>query len=312
MRTGILVALVLTASFRPARAGEPATAPVPAEAGTPGPPPWHLDLTLGDVGLGLGHSPRIIGVRLNYRDEVPYVVYGVNATVWSPPKDATSGTVNGLLLGLPVAVAQDLRGLALGFGVGAEGDVSGLGLGLVGLGAGGRLRGIHVGGIGLGCGGGLDGLGIGFVGAGAGGPVRGILVGGLGAGAGGDVTGILVGGIGAGAGGRIRGLAVGGVGVGSGDGIDGIALALGGVGAPTLRGLGVALAVGGKDLTGIFLAPAYLHVVPEGTLRGISVSAWNRVLGEQRGVAIGIFTTPPASRACRSGSSTSPATTPTA
>jgi len=37
------------------------------------------------------------------------------------------------------------------------------------------------------------------------------------------------------------------------------------------------------------VAPAYFHLAAGGRLEGVSVSAFNRVLGEQRGVAIGLL-----------------------
>ncbi len=45
-------------------------------------------------------------------------------------------------------------------------------------------------------------------------------------------------------------------------------------------------------LAGVYLlvlAPAHLYVREGGRLTGVSVSAFNRVLGEQHGLAIGIF-----------------------
>jgi hypothetical protein len=285
MRARLALSLLLLALGGPALAGDAATVPAQPPAAAR---PWHLELTIRDVGLGLGDSPRIIGVRLNYRDRAPYRVYGLAATIWSPREHPSPGAVDGVLLGLPVAVAGDVRGLGLGIGVGAERSFDGLGLGLLGVGAGGRLRGIHLSAVGVGAGGALDGLGFGLVGVGAGDRIRGIAIGGLGAGAGGDVTGVVLGGLGAGAGGRIRGLAVGGLGVGSGKAIEGIALSIGGVGAPSVRGLAVALGVGGRDVKGIAIAPAYLYVERGGALTGVAVSAFNRVLGEQRGLTIGI------------------------
>ena len=59
--------------------------------------------------------------------------------------------------------------------------------------------------------------------------------------------------------------------------------------APRIQGLAVGLAVGGKEVQGVVVAPAYFHLAAGGRLEGVSVSAFNRVLGEQRGVAIGLL-----------------------
>lgn len=292
-----LVSLVFAASTA---LSDPAAAPPPTPAAEAAPTeaPWSLDLTLHDFGIGVGNTRHVDGLRLNYRDRAPYVVHGLSVTMWTPAPPAKMrghaedglGDVTGLLLGLPLGSAGRLQGIGVGLaGVGTGGDFDGLGAGLVGVGAGGRLRGIFLSGVGVGAGEGATGALVSLVGVGAGGDVNGLLLAGVGAGAGGDVNGILVAGLGAGAGGRLRGLSFALLGLGAGEGIDGIALAGLGVGAPELRGVAAALAVGGVDLTGLFVAPAYLHVEPEGRMTGISVSAYNHIQGEQRGLAIGIF-----------------------
>ncbi|MFO0585543.1 MAG: hypothetical protein U0229_24945 [Anaeromyxobacter sp.] len=290
-----LVLAALTGQATPEPDAPPAAAPAASAPAAVEPVPWSLDLTFHDVGLGIGNTRHVDGLRLNYRDAAPYVVHGVSVTVWTPypghgEHAEDGGSVTGLALGLPLAGAGALRGIGVGvLGVGAAGDFDGLGFGLLGVGAGGRLRGIFVSPVGVGAGGGATGAVIGLVGAGTGGDVNGILAGGLGAGTGGDVNGLLLGGLGAGAGGSVRGIGVALLGLGAGGGLDGIAVAGLGLGAPRIRGIAAALAVGGVDLTGIFLAPAYLHVEPQGRMTGVSVSAFNRILGEQRGVAIGLF-----------------------
>jgi hypothetical protein len=40
---------------------------------------------------------------------------------------------------------------------------------------------------------------------------------------------------------------------------------------------------------GLALAPAYFYIPEDGRLSGVSISAFNRILGEQRGFVIGIF-----------------------
>src|SRR5574337_57007 len=61
---------------------------------------WHLDLAVDHTGLGIGNSPEINGVRLNYRDAGTVTVRGLNATVWFPYRDVHS-TVTGIALGVP-------------------------------------------------------------------------------------------------------------------------------------------------------------------------------------------------------------------
>ena len=61
-----------------------------------------------------------------------------------------------------------------------------------------------------------------------------------------------------------------------------------GVGAPRIQGLTLSLSAGGREVQGAVIAPAYFHLAEEGRFTGFAVSAFNRVLGEQRGLVIGI------------------------
>jgi len=47
-------------------------------------PGQGIDLTVDHVGLAIGDVPRVIGLRLNYRDRRLERVDGVNVTIWSP------------------------------------------------------------------------------------------------------------------------------------------------------------------------------------------------------------------------------------
>ncbi len=58
-----------------------------------------LDLTLNGVGLSIGDSEQVIGLRLNYRDGAMQKVTGINATIWMPYKNR-GGDVHGLAWGL--------------------------------------------------------------------------------------------------------------------------------------------------------------------------------------------------------------------
>src|SRR5438874_1315535 len=208
-----LLALLVAASLA-ARAETPEPREVlPAhEAPPPEDQPWSLDLTVHDVGIGIGNSKHIDGLRLNFRDVAPFTVHGINVTVWTPAeheKGSFSGDVTGLALGLPATGAGTLRGVGLGFGVAVEKT--------------------------------LDGVGIG------------------------------------------------GLGIGAGGGIEGVAVAGLGVGSPRIRGLVAALAAGGQDVEGVAIAPAYFYINESGRFTGVSLSAFNRIEGEQYGLVIGII-----------------------
>ena len=272
-------------------------------------------------GIAFGNVPRVTGVRVNFRDDGLERVDGVNITVWMPHHEP-SGLVNGVALGIPVTGAGEIRGIAIGVaGVGASDDITGLGVGGIGIGTGGRLNGIMVGGIGAGSGGGVRGLTVGGIGVGSGGEIEGIaiggigvgsgadtrgaLIGGIGVGSGGDVEGVAIGGVGVGAGGGIRGLTFGGLGVGTGGGAEGITIAgigIGsggelrglsiaglGIGSSEISGLAIAAAIGGEDLRGVFIAPAYLRIPRSGEIHGVSASALNHVEGTQYGLSIGVI-----------------------
>src|SRR5687767_10676569 len=59
-----------------------------------------LDLMVGDVGLSIGDSRRVKGIRLNFRDTRLDRVDGLNATIWHPDEGG-AGDIYGIALGLP-------------------------------------------------------------------------------------------------------------------------------------------------------------------------------------------------------------------
>jgi hypothetical protein len=234
------------------------------------------------------------------------------------PLAAGSGSIHGIGIGIfGVGARRNLYGInAGGLGVGAGGNVKGINVGGLGVGAGGTLWGINVGGLGVGSGGKLIGLNVGGLGVGAGGSVSGINVGGLGVGAGGTLSGINVGGLGigaggslsginiaalgAGAGGKVSGITVAGIGIGAGESVNGLTLAGIGVGSPTVRGIVISPAAGGNNVSGLMIVPAYFrlgdrnntddgHEGPAATIKGVSISAFNHIMGSFNGVSIGIF-----------------------
>jgi len=232
---------------------------------------------------------------------------------------------NGINIGLiGVGAKKDIKGINLGLlGTGAGRNAIGVNFGVLGTGAGENLVGLNLGGLGVGAGENMSGINLGGLGAGAGGDVRGITAGllgagagesmigvnfgGLGLGAGETLGGINVGGLGVGAGENLWGLNVGGLGVGAGKSVTGInlsVLAVGagehlkgisiaglGTGAPKITGLQISLISGGEYVTGITFAPAYFRIEDEdgSYMKGLSISAFNHIMGDQFGVAIGIF-----------------------
>lgn len=284
-------------------------------------PAQSLDLMVDDVGISIGDSRRVTGIRLNYRDRRMEKVVGVNVTLWTP-YETNRGIVRGLALGLPATGAsridgvaagifglgalQSIHGLALGgIGLGAGTDIEGIAIGGIGLGVGQDVRGLAIGGIGMGVGQNMHGLAVGGIGVGVGGSAKGILVGGIGAGVGGDMIGLSIAGIGIGAGGSVTGLTVTGIGMGAGGDVTGVQLAgvgIGaggtlrwvsvagiGIGAPRIEGLAIASAVGAEQVRGVVIAPFYFKIANNGRVNGVNISAFNNVRGTQQGLAIGIF-----------------------
>jgi hypothetical protein len=109
-------------------------------------------------GIGVGDRPRVVGLRLNYRDDHLKSVYGANVTIWEPRRDTVGGYVYGVALGLPVAVGARVRGVAVaGLGVEVTGDLTGVAIAplLYGDRA---VRGIALGGVMLGSNGRATGI----------------------------------------------------------------------------------------------------------------------------------------------------------
>ncbi len=209
-------------------------------------------------GLSIGDYPNVSGLRINFRDRRLGIVRGANVTIWSPYEGDPGGIVRGFAIGLPSTGAGSVHGVAIGLlGAGVTNSLTGIGFAPVGIGAGGRIKGIAIGGVGVG--------------------------------GGGDIEGIAIGGVGAGVGGTLRGLAVGGVGLGAGRSIEGIAIAGGAVGAPTIHAFALASFIGATHMNGLMIAPVMARLEPGGSMRGVSVSGFNYMRGEQRGLTIGLI-----------------------
>ena len=248
-----------------------------------------VDLTVNDVGLSIGDSRRVTGLRLNYRDRNLERVNGINATLWMPYEDMR-GVVRGIALGVPATGARRIEGIAAGIiGIGADESIRGLGVGGIGLGVGEDFRGIGIGGIGLGVGQNASGILLGGIGAGVGGNMTGLSIAGIGVGAGGNVKGLSITGIGMGAGGDVTGVQIAGIGIGSGGTLKYVSIAGAGIGAPRIEGLAIAAGVGAENARGVIIAPIYFRIQAEGKMRGVNLSAYNNIRGTQQGLAIGIF-----------------------
>jgi hypothetical protein len=84
------------------------------------------------------------------------------------------------------------------------------------------------------------------------------------------------------------------VAIGSGGTLAGINLAGLAMGAPEVKGINAALIVGGTQVTGLSIAPAYFRIKgisgeAQPTMTGVSISAFNHIEGVQKGLTIGIF-----------------------
>lgn len=227
---------------------------------------------------------------------------------------AGSGAINTLsginIGGLGVGAGSNVSGLNIaGLGVGSGDQLTGITMGGLGAGAGGDIKGIAIGGLGVGAGGNLTGFTFGGLGVGAGESVRGISVAGLGIGASENISGISASLIGIGAGEKIQGITIAGIGMGAGEEIQGIAIAGVGMGSETIKALAITPVIGAVSITGFIIAPFYMQAgytskhqrigdselgdsvvteLTEGMFKGLSVSAYNNIKGDQVGVTLGI------------------------
>ncbi len=252
-----------------------------------------LNIPAKHWGISFGNSTQFNGLRFNLVDKDIERINGINVNVWGAKDNSRqTGTVNGISIGIPAAMGtMNRNGINLGiFGTGAKNNLKGINIGGLGVGAGNNLHGINIGGLGAGAGGDVKGLTIGLLGVGAGGDLAGINLGGLGVGAGDNVKGINFGGLAVGAGGTVSGISLSVLAVGSGEHVQGLSLAGLAVGGPKVTGVQAALVIGGKEVRGISIAPAYFKIEGlDGYMKGLSVSVFNHVQGEVFGVCIGIF-----------------------
>src|SRR5207245_1081398 len=181
-------------------------------------------------------------------------VNGVRLNVQDVELDRVNG-INVTLWKPREPLSGTINGLELGLLPGSE-QVNGIALGLGGVVAERQLRWISVGGLGAVSNGSLEGVGIGGLGLVANGEIRGVALGGLGSVTNGRLTGAGIAGLAVVANGAITGLSVAGYRVDS------------------------------PRVTGVNVAGLYLNTRE---FSGMSLSAYNRVRGLQRGVTIGIY-----------------------
>lgn len=261
----------------------------------------ELNLTVENVGLSLGNSPRVIGIRVNAVDSDVQRVDGLNLTLWNP-RPSPRADFNGLAIGVIGPKARRLHGIAAG-GIGATATDRILGLAFGGFGVGAN----HLGGVaasgfftetksnswglvasGLSCRahGRLDGIAVGggFVNADS---ARGIAIGGL------AVMGRSMDGLALSTGiaaidGDVRGLCAGGL-VAGAENLRGIVLSPGGVAASNeLDGLAIGglAAIGGRRTRGVAISGGVAGAVRE--LDGIALGGLGVGAGERiRGLALG-------------------------
>lgn len=258
------------------------------------------------LGVPLTGVRNVRGIALGVGVGAVESMYGLNVGILGAGAGRNvGGIVN--IGGLGLGAGHNVSGLLNvgGLGMGAGNNLTGINIGGLAAGAGKKMRGINLAGIAIGAGKEVTGLNMAGIAVGSGGSVRGINVGGLAVGAGESVygisgsliavasgnktVGINVAGVAVAAGSKVYGLNVAGVAIGAGDEVKGINMAGVAIGARKITGLSAALVVGGKYVNGVQIAPAYMHVVEAGTMKGLAVSAFNHIKGTQKGVTIGIF-----------------------
>ena len=231
-----------------------------AQGPAPRPPaerePYSLDLAIRHVGISIGNSRELTGIRLNWRDEDVTRVSGINVTLWSPGANPRA-SISGLAVGVIAPGAARLSGLMLGVGgIRADERLTGIGLGGFAVLSHGTVGGLTASGLAVVADSGITG----FAGAGLAvmsrGAVNGIGIAGASVLAAGGLRGISVGGLASVIQRRMSGVALG-----------GLAVVTEGPAAGILAsGLGVAAR---GDLSGV--SAGGLVTFASGRMRGVNV-----------------------------------------
>ena len=84
-----------------------------------------------------------------------------------------------------------------------------------------------------------------------------------------------------------------GIGIGAGRKLIGLNIAGVAIGAPKIYGVSVAPIIGGNYVEGLNVAPLYFTIKSDqeklGIQKGVAISGFNHIRGEQRGLTIGIL-----------------------
>lgn len=247
---------------------------------------WVNGLTVG-VPFGGAHHVRGIGVGVIGIDgRATFRGIGVGGI------GLAAGRYTGLgVAGLGLLIRERFTGIGVsGLGAGGGGSLRGVMVGGLGHGVSGSISGVQVGGLGVLGFGSVRGISVGGVGVASWEEhVYGIQVAGVGVGARGNVAGITVGPVGVLSGGTITGLTAAGVFGRAGERMRGVQAAGAGLLGAQMQGITAAPVVVGGDDLGLIAAPAYYRGGDDGELTGLSISAFNHVRGDQRGVTIGLF-----------------------
>jgi hypothetical protein len=240
-----------------------------------------LDLTVNGVGLSIGNSRRVTGLRINWRDEGLERVNGINLTLWAP-RENPRAVIDGLALGLVAPQAAEINGAAIGLVASVtERSMTGIDIGGVATVSNGAVRGINLGGLAVVSGSETWGLSLAGLAVVSSGSVHGINVAGLAAVSDGQIVGL-----------NLAGLAVVAADVRGRDGLGTIrwvTATLGGVEATrAISGFTVgAYRMRAPTIEGVALGLGQLQARRE--LHGVGMSAYTYVPGVQRGLSIGIY-----------------------
>ena len=208
--------------------------------------------------LCVGSCPRVVGVRVAWRDRAVVRADGINVTIWLPHEEG-SGKTHGIALGLPISSSGDVDGLVIGPIAAQTTDrLRGIGVAGIAMGAD-RLTGAVASGV-LTLTGESRGIAASGVATIATVGTKGIAVGGAGVFAG-SGWGVAAGGLAVHAGGGFRGLVAGGLGIFSGA-TTGIAVTGGVHKASDFRGLSIALVNYARSLRGLQIGA--INIVADG------------------------------------------------
>jgi hypothetical protein len=246
-----------------------------------------FDLGYNNCGISFGNSPIWNGVRFNFSDCGVKEINGINITIWKPEENPLS-KVRGISFGL-APFASELQGVSIGILASvAEKEIQGISIGGLAVVSGGDADGINIGGLALVTQGNMTGINFGGLACVAQKDLIGINTGGLALVSEKNMTGLNIGGLACVTQGEMKGINFGGLAlVSEGDlyGLNQALLAI--VSKNTIKGIN---AVGYKteaaEFDGFNLTVCWTKVE---IMKGVSISAYNKITDTQHGLVIGIF-----------------------